>query len=493
MDSESSVDTWHLHLFGRSVATSRGPGLARNLARNLAWDLALFLILTLGPWACGGGSGGSGQPGPAPTARVSPAQATVKVDSQMQFSATDEQGRPLEVTYRVVESSGGSIAASGRYQAPLQPGTYHVQVQSTDRTRTGEALVQVEPYLGNLPRVADTQFTRIDHSASLLEDGSVLVVGGTQTSQAERFLPGSKTFVGAGDTGTLRWAHTTDSLPGGSLLFTGGLGLGGALASSTLYQNGAFTTLAAAMATPRHSHRSARLSDGRLLLTGGLPMAGSDVTALAACELFDPARGRFAATAAMSVPRANHTATTLADGRVLVIGGRDSTCVFNCSLAVWRSAEIYDPAAGTFTAVGSMAQRRFNHTATLLPDGRVLVAGGTTPDLPATDVSSLVEVFDPATNQFQVLGNLLRPRSQHTATLLGDGTVLLAGGATFGEGTLASATVEAFRPATGLSRLTLSDITTRYRHAAVRLQGGHVLLVGGSEGGAPIERVELYD
>lgn len=449
--------------------------------------------LMLGLLACGGGGASTGAPGAMPTIRLSPAQPTLKVSGLVQFTATDEQGRPLDVTYRVVEAGGGAIAASGRYQAPLQPGTYHVQVQSTDRTRSGEAAIQVEPYRGSLPQAADTQFTRADHTASLLEDGSVLVVGGPQTAQAERFLPATNAFVGAGDTGTLRWAHTADPLPGGSLLFTGGLGAGGALASSTLYQNGAFSTLAATMATPRHSHRSALLADGRLLLTGGLPFAGSDVAALAACERYDPAMGRFTATAAMSVPRANHTATTLADGRVLVIGGRDSTCLFNCSQAVWRTAEVYDPAADTFTPVGSMAQRRFNHTATLLPDGRVLVAGGTTPDLPATDVSSLVEVFDPATGQFQTLGNLLRPRSQHTATLLGDGTVLLAGGATYSEGTLATATVEAFHPGTATSRLTTSNLTTRYRHAATRLHSGQVLLVGGSEGGAPIQRVERYD
>jgi hypothetical protein len=104
-----------------------------------------------------------------------------------------------------------------------------------------------------------------------------------------------------------------------------------------------------------------------------------------------------------------------------------------------------------------------------------------------------VEIYDPATGQFQAVGQLLRPRSQHTATLLGDGTVLLAGGLTAGEGTLASATVEAFNPATGLSRLTLSGVTTRYRHAAVRLAAGQVLVVGGSEGGGAIPIAELYD
>lgn len=468
-----------------------GEGLGPRVRISVRCVLATGLVC-LGLLACGGG-GSAGAPGSPPSVQLTPGQATVKVSGEIQFAASDAQGGALEVTYRVLETTGGTVSPSGRYRAPLQPGTYRVQAQSLDRSRSGEASITVEPYRGDLPRLPNTQFTRALHTATLLGDGSVLLVGGPESSLAERFLPASRTFAGAGDAGAKRWSHTADTLAGGGVLLTGGIGAGGTLSSSSLYANGVFTPVASSMVHARYAHRAALLPDGRLLLTGGLPLTGSDVIALAACEVYDPAQGTFSPASAMSVPRAGHTATVLADGRVLVIGGQDSTCLFGCPLQVWQTAELYDPATGTFQPTGAMAQRRFNHTATLLPDGRVLVAGGTTPDLPATDVSSLVEIYDPATGQFQAVGQLLRPRSQHTATLLGDGTVLLAGGLTAGEGTLASATVEAFNPATRLSRLTLSGVTTRYRHAAVRLAAGQVLVVGGSEGGGAIPIAELYD
>ncbi|HLP30983.1 MAG TPA: kelch repeat-containing protein [Geothrix sp.] len=417
----------------------------------------------------------------------------MKVDGEVSFTASDEQGRAIDVTYRVLDAAGGTVSSAGRYRAPLQPGTFRVQAQTADHSRSGEASITVEAFSGRLTRLSNAQVTRASHTATLLGDGSVLLVGGPESSLAERFLPATRTFVDAGDTGAKRWSHTADPLPGGGVLFAGGIGVGGTLGSSSLYANGVFTPVASTMVQARYAHRAALLPDGRLLLTGGLPFTGSEVTALAACEVFDPAQKTFSPASALSVPRAGHTATALADGRVLVIGGQDSTCLFGCPMQVWQTAELYDPATGTFQPTGAMAQRRFNHTATLLPDGRVLVAGGTTPDLPDTDVSSLVEIYDPATGRFQAVGQLLRPRSQHTATLLGDGTVLLAGGLTFGENTMASATVEAFNPATGLSRLTLSDATTRYRHAAVRLLAGQVLVVGGSEGGGPIPIAELYE
>ncbi|HJW44374.1 MAG TPA: kelch repeat-containing protein [Geothrix sp.] len=424
---------------------------------------------------------------------MTPRQATVRVGGEVQFTAADAQGRPVDVTYRVMEAGGGSVTLSGRYRAPVQAGTYRVQAQTADHRQSGEASVTVAPYQGSLTRLANSQFTHVAHSATLLEDDSVLLVGGPESSVAERFLPATGTFVGAGDMGAKRWSHTADALPGGSVLFTGGIGAGGALGSSTLYANGRFTSVVSRMVQARYAHRAALLPDGRLLLTGGLPFTGSDVTALAACEIYDPAQQTFSPASPMSVPRAGHTATRLPDGRILVVGGQDSTCLFSCPITIWQTAELYDPATGTFQPTGAMSQRRFNHTATLLPDGRVLVAGGTSPDTPDTDVSSLVEIYDPATGLFQAVGHMVRPRSQHTATLLGDGTVLMAGGQTYGENTLASATVEAFDPATGNSRLTSSDATTRYRHAAVRLASGPVLIVGGSEGGAPIFIVERYE
>lgn len=464
----------------------------------LAWSAAA-LVTVLGGVACGGGGGGATTPAPAEI-RLSPSTATLKVQGEVKVSAMDVQGTAVAATYQVVEAGGGTVDASGRYQAPAAPGTYHVRAR-TAAGAAAEATLAVEPYVAQLQRHSDLLYSRAYHTASLLGDGSVLVVGGVESSQAERYLPEARAFQPAGDTGSRRRSHSAAPLPGGAWLFAGGLGFdgttgpSGTLDSAAVYQDGAFSLLAARMATRRYDHPAVPLADGRVLLLGGLPRPGSDIPASTACEIFDPALKQFSATGSLALPRAGHTATLLKDGRVLVVGGRDSTCLLTCSPVTWRSAELYDPATGAFSPAGAMSQGRYGHTATLLPDGRVLIAGGTTPDLPDTDISSLVEVFDPATRQFTVLGAMLRPRSSHTATLLGDGTVLLAGGLTYGAGenSMATATVEAFNPVTGSSRLAVSDVTTRYRHAAVRLSSGHVVLLGGTEGGGAIRVVERFD
>ncbi len=466
------------------------PALAR-----MAAPMAAMLALA----ACGGGSGSS--PAPAPAAQLRIDASTLKVKGETRVTATDVQGHPIPAVYEVVEPGGGTVDAAGRYVAPDAPGVYHVRARAAGGS-VAQAALTVEGFWVDLQRRTDLLVSRVNHTASLLADGSVLVVGGVESSLAERFIPASQTFLSAGETGGKRWSHTASPLPGGGWLFLGGLGVEAAqsrmvaLASAMVYQDGAFSTLDAGMLTPRFDHGAAPLADGRILVTGGLPLPGSDVSALPAAEVFDPVQKRFAATGAMALPRAGHTATTLQDGRVLVVGGRDSTCAYTCGQRTWRNAELYDPATGTFSPAGAPAQARFNHTATLLPDGRVLIAGGTTPDLEGTDVSSLVEVYDPAANRFQTLGTMLRPRASHTATLLGDGKVLLAGGLTYassGENSMATATVEAFDPGTGQSRLAMSAVTTRYRHAAARLASGHVVLLGGSEGGGAIRIVEVFD
>jgi hypothetical protein len=161
-------------------------------------------------------------------------------------------------------------------------------------------------------------------------------------------------------------------------------------------------------------HTATRLLDGRVLLAGG--------SALASAELYDPATGRFAPTGAMQQARTFHTATLMEDGRVLIVGGRAS----NQSLS---SAEVYDPATGEFTATGAMQAARAGHTATWLPDDRVLVVGGyNDPSVGDTTYLNSAEIYDPATGSFTVTGAMDTARTRHTATLLDDGKVLIAGG-----------------------------------------------------------------
>jgi hypothetical protein len=213
-----------------------------------------------------------------------------------------------------------------------------------------------------------------------------------------------------------------------------------------------------------------------------------------------PASG-FTPTDRMLNARQFHTATLLNDGRVLVAGGMNWTPVqtrqpvpgcpspnFCFVLIPLASAEIFDPAKGAFTLTGEMSATRVFHTATLLGDGRVLITGG---DDRYTNTYDSAEIFDPSTGIFTPTGNMVYARSAHTATLLTNGKVLLAGGA--GAHAIAPLSAELFDPATGQFTATGSMITTRFDHTATLLSDGTVLLAGGITAGGPAATAELFD
>jgi hypothetical protein len=168
-------------------------------------------------------------------------------------------------------------------------------------------------------------------------------------------------------------------------------------------------------------HTATLLADGRVLVVGG-----DDGTegGLASAELYDPTTGTFRLTGSMETPRQNHTATLLSDGRVLVVGG-DAFHTYGLPLGhkLLDSAELYDPKTGAFRSTGSTSGAE-NCTATLLSNGRVLFAGG---DDGSASLSS-AQLYDPTTGTFNSIGSMTTGREGHTATLLSDGRVLLAGG-----------------------------------------------------------------
>ena len=194
----------------------------------------------------------------------------------------------------------------------------------------------------------------------------------------------------------------------------------------------------------------------------------------------------------ISPGRIDHAAITLQDGRLLVIGGRIPAPDNPSGSAVTASAFILNPVSGRSWPVGPMAMERRWFTATLLPDGRVLVAGGSSGD-PSRDAMDHAEIFDPATNSFDPVGPpMLAPRIWHTATLLQDGRVLLAGGNNrYSDGVNSQG--EIFDPASAAFSPVGDMACARTRHAAVLLDTGLVLIAGGMGGwGDSVGEVELF-
>ena len=219
----------------------------------------------------------------------------------------------------------------------------------------------------------------------------------------------------------------------------------------------------ATMEVERAAHTATRLADGRVLVTGGI--RAGEVT-LSSAELYDTSEHTFVPAGFMASVRSGHTATLLRDGRVLLAGGFDDEDPV-------RSAELYDPATGRFAPTGSLTAPRGGATASLLRDGRVLVTGGYDGDVSLASA----DVYDPTTGRFSRTGSMHAPRAAHTATRLRDGRVLVTGGNT-PERVLRSA--EIFDPRTGRFSVTGSLTIRRHKHAAALLPDGRVLVLGGS-------------
>jgi len=237
----------------------------------------------------------------------------------------------------------------------------------------------------------------------------------------------------------------------------------------------------------------ALLGTGKVLATGGIspnpanvPEGQQGLTNVA--NVYDPATGTWSPTAPMKFSRLGHSATTLASGRVLVAGGCLTTCTETGHDDPAATAEIYDPASGAWTQTGDMAVGRADHTATLLTDGRVLVVGGTDT---RTRPLGQAELFDPGTGAWTATEGLANPRFMHTATRLGDGRVLVAAGRSGAAGLNDSVVYD---PATGTWSPQPAVLTaTRRSASAALLPNGKVLVVGGIDSAEADNVVDLYD
>ena len=216
------------------------------------------------------------------------------------------------------------------------------------------------------------------------------------------------------------------------------------------------------MSIARAAHTTTLLPDGKVLIVGGMQRSGAFSNS---AELYDPARGTFTATGSMATARAGHTATLLPTGKVLIAGGSNEQWLSSC--------ELYNPSTRSFTPAGNLSVRRGGSTATLLRDGNILFAGGFDGNLHAS-----AEVFDPSKGTFRPTGKMGAGRSAHTATLLPDGRVLITGG---GAGGNVLASTEIYNPATGTFTPTGSMLAPRHKHGAALLSDGNVLVLGGSD------------
>lgn len=266
-----------------------------------------------------------------------------------------------------------------------------------------------------------TKLSNIDigvtgHSSVVFTSGDLLITGGEDNNSyySNSYLVTNYTATPSYDLKFSRTQHTATLMGNGEVVIIGGRGFDGAL--ETIYDNGELyinkKVISNAMSSSRYLHTSTLLDDGRILVVGGLNATNQ---ATNTSDFYNVSTNSFSSGPKVNISRYAHTATKLNNGKVLIAGGRDTASL--------SSAELFDPATNTFTPTGSLNTARVYSTATLLNDGKVLITGG----LDTTTLQT-AEVYDPTTGKFTLTRNMATARNSHTATKLKDGTILIIGG-----------------------------------------------------------------
>lgn len=346
------------------------------------------------------------------------------------------------------------------------------------------------PPVGTWRQAADLATIRGTTTAVVLKDGRALVAGGgvgaIPINASELFDPASGTWKATGFLNEARRGHAAAMLADGRVLVAGGRDADGEpMSSAEIYDPSTGQwTLTAPMSIGRIGHTMTTLTDGRVLVAGGTSRGpsgasgGQTIRPDASAEIFDPKTNAWKATASMRTARFEHTATALPDGKVLIAGGQGPGD--GGKIQALQSTELYDPAADGFVSSSNLGEARTNHAAVLLPDkSSVLVIGGSGGANADVSLGS-AELFDSRSGSWTRVGPLTGPRTGESATLLADGRVLVAGGEFAQKGQRRSLnSAEVYDPQSREWRSAGSMQCPRSEQAAVLLGDGSVLVVAG--------------
>ncbi|NDB95354.1 MAG: DUF5011 domain-containing protein [Verrucomicrobia bacterium] len=424
------------------------------------------------------------------TATYNGTRASIYVDGQL--AASQNVSYPLQSTkdLSIGRHVQGPISNPPGFTGEIVADLDEIRIY--DRALSAQEVAQLAGQ--NQPTFSQTgsmSTSRYMHTATRLNDGRVLVVGGYDGSNyplasAEIYNPSTGTWSNTGGLRFARSDHQAVLLSSGKVLVFGGFDstTEQSLSTAELYDpSTGIWTSTGSMSSGRRLFAATTLADGKVLAVGGY--LGSQN--LASAEKYDPASGTWSPAGNMLTPRRNHTATTLNNGKVLVVGGgtgSDSTGFQSLS-----SAEIYNPLNNQWSQTASLTNHRDNHKATLLPDGRVLVAAGGQNN--SSNFLSSAEVYDPAQGVWSSAGSIAVTRQEHAATLLADGRVLVTGGCGW-DGMTATAGI--FSSSSGSWGAAPSMLQPRGLHTATLLNNQQVLVVGGRQGnsGPYLATAELY-
>lgn len=341
-------------------------------------------------------------------------------------------------------------------------------------------------YAGNMSA------NRQNPTVTPLDNGKILVVGGPDAAagtSGDLFDSATQTFSTTGSLIYGRGAHAATKLGDGKVLVTGGqLNF-----TSTFYNSGeiydptsnSFTPISSSwMSAKRAMHTSTLLPNGKVFIAGGADFTNGASPILASpTNLYDPSLNSFG-TGPSIAPRRSHTATALPDGRVVLIGGyNDATSLYPLAI------EIYDPWTNTISTSGMLPSGRMLHSATLLPDGRIVIVGG----FYMNNASNEVLVYDPTLSTVSALTTLNQARRGHFAALLPSGKLLIAGGQEDQTSQYYLSSTEIYDP-TGPGSTTFTGMLTngRANFGGAVLPSGEVVVFGGYGSSGDLGSAEIF-